>query len=59
MNKKEKGLMDMDNSVVIAGGREEKCNGKNTIMIETKQTKELSCLVTLSCELFLIRKVIS
>ena len=37
LSKKEKGLMDMDNSVVIAGGGDRRglnSNGKNTIKIK-------------------------
>ena len=40
LSKKEKGLMDMDNSVVIARGSgllELNGNGKNTIMIKLKR----------------------
>ena len=44
MRKKEKRLMDMDNSVGIAGGRrgirELNSNGKNTIKIISKENKE-------------------
>ena len=40
LSKKEKGLMDMDNRVVIAGGggvRGLNSNGKNTIEIKFKE----------------------
>ena len=40
LSKKEKALMDMDNSVVIAGGRGIRGlngNGKNTIKIKLKK----------------------
>ena len=42
LSKKEKGLMDMDNSVEIAGGGGERWingNGKNTIKKEQKERR--------------------
>ena len=39
MSEKEKGLMDMDNSVVLAGGRGTRGlngHGKNTIKVKSK-----------------------
>ena len=44
LSKKEKRLMDMDNSVVIAGERENKeakCDGKNTMKITLIKTMKL------------------
>ena len=44
LSKKGKGLTDMDNSVMIAGGRgirEQNSNGKNTIQINLKEKKHL------------------
>ena len=47
MSEKEKGLMDMDNSVVIAGGRGykgTKWQWKKKIQLKEKEKKELGCL---------------
>ena len=44
LSKKEKGLMDMDNSVVIAGGGDRRglnSNGKNTIKILKRKQNRL------------------
>ena len=50
MNKKEKGLMDLDNSVVIAGGeggiRGLNSNGKNTMKITFLKKTTLGGLST-------------